>query len=240
MKRTERQRLKQDELTLFTRHARETLEERRRELTWIVVAVVVIAAGALGYLGWRNHQQGRANMLLADALAVEQARVGPPADATGAPGLAFPTEHDRAQAAAQKFKAVADAFPSTDDGIFSRYQEASNLVAVGDLSGAARAYQQVIDRAGEGIYGQMARLGLAEVQARNGQYEQAITGLKALAQRKDGPLPIDGILMQLGLAYRDAGRTADAQQTFNRLIDEFPDSPFNGDAKRERDALNKA
>ena len=33
--------------------------------------------------------------------------------------------------------------------------------------------------------------------------------------------------MQLGLTYRDAGKVADAQQTFNRLVEEYPDSPFS-------------
>ena len=81
---------------------------------------------------------------------------------------------------------------------------------------------------------------LAAAQARSGQYEQAINSYKELAQRKDGGLPVDGILMELGRVYRDAGRASDAQQTFNRLIEEFPESPFNADAKRELDALKKA
>jgi TolA-binding protein len=85
-----------------------------------------------------------------------------------------------------------------------------------------------------------ASLGLAVEQARAGQYDQAINTFKELAQRKDGPLPIDGILMQLGRTYRDAGKRDDAQQTFNRLVEEFPQSPFAGDAKRELDSLKKA
>ena len=85
----------------------------------------------------------------------------------------------------------------------------------------------------------MARLGLAEAQARAGDLEQAINTYKELSQRKDGPLPIDGILMQLGRAYREAGKPADAQQTFTRVVDEFPDSPFTGDARRELDSLKK-
>src|SRR2546428_4218975 len=99
-------------------------------------------------------------------------------------------------------------------------------MALGKAADAAREYQQVIDRAGDGIYGQMARLGLAEAQARAGQYDQAINAFKELAQRKDGPLPIDGILMELARTYRDAGKRADAQQTFNRIVAELPDSPF--------------
>jgi TolA-binding protein len=85
----------------------------------------------------------------------------------------------------------------------------------------------------------MARLGLAEAQARGGQYDQAIDTFKELSQRKDGPLPIDGILMQLGRTYLDAGKRAEAQQTFTRLVEEYPDSPFNGDAKKELDGLKK-
>ena len=92
---------------------------------------------------------------------------------------------------------------------------------------------------GDGFYGQMARLGLAEAQARAGQYDQAINAFKELAQRKDGPLPVDGILMQLGRTYLEAGKRADAQQTFNRLVEEYPESPFTADAKRELDTLKK-
>jgi TolA-binding protein len=81
---------------------------------------------------------------------------------------------------------------------------------------------------------------LAEAQARAGQYDQAINAFRELAQRKDGPLPVDGILMQLGRTYRDAGKRADAQSAFNRIVQEFPDSPFMQDAKKELDSLNKS
>src|SRR5256712_5967220 len=112
-------------------------------------------------------------------------------------------------------------------------------MALGKAADAAREYQQVIDRAGDGIYGQMARLGLAEAQARAGQYDQAINTFKELAQRKDGPLPVDGILMQLGRTYLDAGKRADAKQTFDRLVLEYPESPFSGEAKKELETLKK-
>ena len=77
------------------------------------------------------------------------------------------------------------------------------------------------------------------LQAQAGQYDQAINAFKELAQRKDGVLPIDGILMQLGRAYVGAGKPADAQQTFNRLVEEFPTSPYITDARRELDDLKK-
>src|SRR5919198_276221 len=239
MKRTERRHLKENEIEMFTRQAREAFEKRRREVTAGVAIAVVAAAVAIGYLVWRDGVQRRAHALLADAMAVQQVRVGPPAAERAPTGPSFASERDRAQAALAKFKAAADAYPSTADGIYARYQEAAIYMLLGQPQQAAATYQQVIDRAGSGIYGQMARLGLAEAQARAGQYDQAINTFKELSLRKDGPLPVDGILMQLGRTYLEAGKRAEAQQTFNRLVEEYPMSPYLADARRELDGLKK-
>jgi TolA-binding protein len=240
MKRTERQHLKENELERLTLQARELLEAKKRETTIALAAIVVIAVAAGGYFLWHNRVETHAQRLLADAMAVADARVGPPAaPGTPNPGRSFPTERDRAQAAAAKFKAAADAYPSTDAGIFARYQEAAAEMTLGDPAAAARTYQEVISRAGSSIYGQMAQLGLAEAQARAGQYDQAIKGFAELSQRKDGPLPVDGVLMQLGNTYMQAGKRAEARQTFTRLVDEYPESPFSGDARKQLDTLKK-
>jgi TolA-binding protein len=239
MKRAERQRLRQNDLGALTRQVQDVFTERKRDIAWVAAAVAIVGAAALGYWAWHQREQEGAQKLLADAMLVQEARIGPPAAATGTTGLTFPTERERAQAAVAKFKATADAYPAADAGVFARYQEASTLMVLDNPTEAAKAYQQVIDRVGNRLIGQTARLGLAAAQARSGQFDQAITAYKELAQHKDGGLPIDGILMELGRVYRDAGRANDARLTFNRLIEEFPDSPFNADAKRELDALKK-
>ena len=241
MKRTERQHLKENELRAFALQARDTIEARRRETTAIIVVAAVVAVVAIGYFAWRERVKTKAHGLLAQAMTVQDARVGPPpAPGTPAGALYFPTERERSQAALTKFKVAADAYPSTDAGIYARYQQGATALGLGDTSGAIAAYQQVIEKAGDGFYGQMARLGLAEAQARAGQFDSAINTFKELAQRKDGPLPIDGILMQLGRTYLEAGKRADAQQTFNRLVEEYPESPFTGDARKELETLKKS
>lgn len=238
MKRTERHHLKENELQRLALTARETMDARRREMMVALAVIVVIAAGAIGYVVWKQRVEGRAHGLLAEAVAVEEARIGPPAaPGTVAPGLSFPTERERAQAAVAKFKLAADAYPDSDAGIFARYKQAATNMLLGVPAEAATAYQDVIQRNGDGVYGQMARLGLAEAQARSGQFDQAINSFKELSQRKDGPLPVDAILMQLGRTYLDAGKPTEAQQTFNRIVEEYPDSPFNADAKKELESL---
>jgi predicted negative regulator of RcsB-dependent stress response len=237
MKRAERHHLKENELQSIAREVRDRFEGRQRETMYALAAVGAVAILALAFFAWRERVQTQAATLLAAAVAVKDARIGPPG--TAEQGLRFNNERERAQAALTKFKAAADAYPSTDAGLFARLQEAGTYMTLGNPAQAAAAYQQVIDKAGNAIYGQAARLGLAEAQAAQGQYDQAINAFKDLAQRKDGPLPVDGILMQLGRTYLGAGKRSDAQQTFNRLVEEFPDSPFSGEARRELDNLKK-
>jgi hypothetical protein len=103
--------------------------------------------------------------------------------------------------------------PSTP-GIAARHH-AATLVALGRTKEALQRYQEVVDRAGTSIYADMAKLGIANVQAAAGQYDTAINTYKELSGRKDSPLPVDGVLMQLGRTYAQAGKGGDARQTFS-------------------------
>ncbi|HEY3381372.1 MAG TPA: tetratricopeptide repeat protein [Vicinamibacterales bacterium] len=222
---------------------RETFEIYRKPIIAGVVAVVVVVAAVIGVLAWRSEADSQARVGLADAMAVERAQVAP-ALAPGAttppppaPAGSFPNEKARNEAALAKFMAVATQYPSADAGITARYHAAALLTLLGRQSDALQRYQEVIDRAGSSLYGEMARLGIADVQVAAGQWDKAIATYKEMSARKDGKLPVDGILMQLGRAYGAAGKPVDAKQTFKRIADEFPQSPYAADAKREMDAI---
>ena len=60
MKRAERQRLKQNDLGAFTRQVQDLVTERKRDIGWIAMAVVIIGAAGLGYWAW--HEIGRAHV----------------------------------------------------------------------------------------------------------------------------------------------------------------------------------
>jgi TolA-binding protein len=242
MKRTERHHLKENELANLAASARESIEGRGQQLTFVVVGIIAVVALVGAYFAWSGRTAGRADALLAEAMKLDDARIGPPA-APGTPaagGLSFTTERERHQTALTKFKIVADEYPDTRAGIFARYREAATFMALGSTESAGKSFQLVIDQDGDGVYGRMAKLGLAEVQAQTGQYDQAIATFKELAQQKDGPLPVDGLLMRLGRAYVDAGKRTEAEQTFNQLLSEYPDSLFAADARRELETLKRA
>jgi tetratricopeptide (TPR) repeat protein len=182
--------------------------------------------------------------MYADARITATAPVAPPPTAAVpgqpapvVPKNAFPTEAARREAALKKFEAAAAAYPSAGPGLAARLQAASLLGEMGKLPEAQKQLEELARLDGNGLYGRMAKLGIATMQIDAGHPEPAITTLTELSQRTDLEMPVDGVLMQLGRAYEKAGKTADALRTFTRIGDEFPESPYAADARAEVDRL---
>jgi len=240
MKRTERHRLKENELAHTLARVNDALSKSGREIGFAIVGLLVVAAVSGGYFIWRGRTEAAGGALLAEALTIAEAPVVPPAPPPqpGAtppapPPNSYPTEQAKLEAALPKFLDVVGRYPSTDAGLTARYQAACILAELGRAAEAQVKYQEVIDRDSSGIYGQMARLGLANLEVAGGQFDRAITIYKELTADRETRLPLDGILMQLGHAYARAGKTSDARQTFTRVVDEFPQSLYAPQAKQE-------
>ena len=245
MKTSERHQLKTNEIAGVVSDLTERFEAHRSRILWaggIAVAILVIGGG---YWSWKTQQTAKAATALSDAMAIASAPVVPPAPAAqpgqpappAPPAGSYPSAAARAQAAIAKFREVAAAYGTTEAGLAAQYQTAALLAETGNTAEAEKEFKAVVERAGTGLYGTMARLGLAEVQVRAGQFDPAIATFQELASRADADLPVDGLLMQLGRAYALSGRKAEALRAYQRVVDEFPDSLFATEARREVETL---
>lgn len=245
MKSIERHRLKENEFAHTVARAREVIDTRGRDMALLVAGVIAAVVLAFGYMAWRQSRAEKANTLLAGALAVAEAQVvTPAAPAPGSPMPVqqpgtFPTERAKHEAALPKFMQAADAYPGTDAGIAARYHAAGTLASLGRLGEAEQRYREVVDRAGSGIYGRMARLGLAQVQVAQGRFDEGIAAYQQLVTDKNSPIPVDGVLMELGRAYLKAGKKPEAARAFTRVVEEFPQSLYAADARREMEDAKK-
>jgi TolA-binding protein len=239
MKSTERHRLKENQFARGVVHARERLSSRRREIAMAIGALVLAIVAVAGFATWRASRDARANRALAEALAVAEAPVVPPA--APAPGSepplprpgTFQTEQARMEAALPKLLEAADKHPNTQAGVTARYQAAGILNALGRHADAEQQYQEVVSKAGANIYSRTGRLGLAAAQAAQGKYDSAIAIYTELSRDASAQIPVDGVLMQLGRTYVRAGRKEEAARAFTRVVEEFPESVYAADARRE-------
>jgi len=146
----------------------------------------------------------------------------------------------KAEAALPKLMDAANRYPNADAGIAARYYAASALSALGRYPEAEQRFQEVVDKAGSKIYGRTARLGVAEAQVAQGKYDPAITIYREMSTDTKADLPADGVLMALARAYVQAGRKDEAARAFTRIVDEFPQSPYVADARRELEEVKKS
>jgi TolA-binding protein len=222
------------------------MQERGRDVG--IIAIVVIAALTLagGYGWWRQSRNAKSNALLAEALTVEEAPVvAPAAPAPGSPlpvqqPGTFATDQARLETALPKLMHAADSYPGTAAGITARYHAASVLAALARYAEAEQRYKEVVDKGGSGLYGRTARMGLADVLVSQGKYDDAIKIYQEVSTDTKSQLPVDGVLMQLGRAYMKAGKKNEAAHAFTRVVEEFPQSLYAAEARREMEEAKKS
>jgi TolA-binding protein len=246
MKRQERHKLKENAFATQVLHAREAFESRRKDIVWVLVVVIVLLASVGAYAAWRQSRTSNATSLLASALAVYQAPVvplAPPAPGSPAPvqqAGTYLTEKAKLEAALPKFIEAADRYPATDAGIAARFHAAGILATLGRFAEAEQRYQEVVSRAGSTLYARTARLGVADSQVAQKKFDSAINIYTELSRDANSQLPVDGLLMQLGRACASAGRKEEAARAFKRITDEFPQSLYADDAKKELEQVRKS
>lgn len=233
MKGSERHRLKENELSHVLEDASARLQEHRNTVAMGAGAVLLVLLAGIGYWAWTTRSQNRAQALLGDAVVIMQSPVEE-AKPGAKPGAGYPTVQARAEAALAKFGEVYNTYPSTDAGIASRYYAASALAMLGRHAEAAARFQETVDRAGaNSFYGRMARLGVVEANAQAKKYDEAISAAQALVNNtSDDSIPRDALLMELGRVQAAAGKKTEAKQTLDKVIAEFPGSPYVEEAKR--------
>jgi TolA-binding protein len=233
MKSTQRHKLKENEFAHTVARTREMVEQRRKEIATVAIAVIAVSIAVGGYFVWRSSRDSKSEALLASALTIVEAPVfTPPPPAPGS---------ERAEAALPKLQAAADAYPDSDAGITARFHLAATLTALGRFAEAEQRYNEVIQKAGSrSIYRQTAKMGLGEAQLAQGKGDAAMTTFRELSTDTNSALPVDGVLMQLGRAAVAAGKSDEATRAFTRVVDEFPQSLYVSEAREKIATLKKA
>jgi TolA-binding protein len=218
-----------------TAQAVEMLLANRRRILMIAGAVVVIGAAIGGYFYFQARTYTQANAMLGAALAIDQAPIVPAPTVPGATQAAgtYPTEAARAEAAIAAFQKVIDTYPTHEIGSAARYHLGATFLALGRAADAERLFGEATSTGGSSLYAEMAKLGQVEALAAQSKYDAAIKLLTDLSGQRDGNLPLDGVLMQLARVCRKAGKVQEARAAFKRVVDEFPESGYAGEARQQ-------
>jgi len=235
MKAQERHHLKENEFATTAARVADQIAANRSTITMILGAAVVIAALVGGYFYIQSQKYNQASAMLGTALTIERSPIVAASTLPGATQTAgtYPTEAARSEAAIAAFQKTIDAYPSHEIGTAARYHLGATLLTVGRGADAQRVFAEATATGGTSLYAEMAKLGQVQALAAQNKYDEAIKTLTDLSGQRDGKLPLDGVLMELARVCRKAGKVQEARAAFKRVVDEFPESGYVGEARQQ-------
>lgn len=234
-----RKEIKRDDFAAVVGRSVEYAESHVMTLVYAIGGALLLIALAVGVYFYRKNLGQEASEALAKATAVYQA----PIQATGAKPNdpsepSFPTEAARQAKAKGMLEKVRDDYGSTDAADVAGLYLAQIAANENKLDEARKIWADFVDDHGDSLLAGETRLNLIDLDRKQGKGEQVVQDLRAMLETSDAPLPQDVVLMELGVTLEQLKRTPEAIQTYQRIVDEFPESPYRQEAQQKITALD--
>jgi hypothetical protein len=232
LKRELKQKIKEDEFKSGLEHAIEWVQAHAEQVR-LGAAAVLVAAAVLGGVAYvRSQRTQEARRAFADALETFEAPVkGELPEGQAAAGIVFASAEEKYRKAAAAFDGLERKYGTRAEGLRGRYYAALCRIELGDHAEARKALTELAGRR-DGLEPALARLALAELERRSGAVDKAVEAYRQLADDAALPLPRDQALMSLATILEDAQRNAEASAAYQRLADEYPESPYASEARQ--------
>lgn len=187
--------------------------DQHRTLVYGVIAgFVVLIAAIIGYVLYQNQQSAEAEEHFAQIVGVyEEGSYQEALDGTA--------EH-------LGLLEIADEYGGTTSGNLAHFYAADALYNLGEYERALEHFQ-AFDKP-DGFLGASAIAGEAAVYENQGDYERAAERYMRAARFFENPLSSPQYLLSAGRAYEAAGSYQEAQEAYERIKDDYPDSDLAG------------
>ncbi|MEO8430048.1 MAG: tetratricopeptide repeat protein [Acidobacteriota bacterium] len=190
----------------------------------IAVGVVILAAAFVLFRTFRENEAGRD--LSAGLAALSAPLAGSPAAASAS--RTFPTAAERDREALDHLRKAAEKKGTVAGRAAGVILAARDPKAADTADRLARAA-----RSGRGEVAAVAELDHARLLAAGGKTAEAIDRLKRAIESNDTPAPKDALMFALAEIYEQTGAAADARATYQRLVSDYPNSPYRSDARQK-------
>lgn len=228
-----RKEMKRDEVAELVERSVDYVGGHRRSLfigLGVAGGVIVLA---LAGVWWMSTRADRANELLARGLKLASAPVGvtsPKPDDPKEPS--FADEAARRAATKALFEDLSRR-PFADAADVADVYLGRIAMDEGDAARARELWQDFADSHSDHVLAGGVRRNLIALDRQQGKAAEVATQLEAMlaATGEHRPLPGDVVLVELARTYEQLGRGMDAISTYRRLAEEYPQSPYAGEAR---------
>ncbi len=216
-RRITRKQLKENEFVSVMDTLIQWFSENWRPIAAAISAVSVVALIWWGVSSWTGAKTEKASYSLSLAVSAYQ--------------TAQAEDGDLSEVRTQ-FEDVVSSFGRTDQGDMARLYIAQLDIRAGDFDAARETLVQLAGRHRSDAIGRIASLDLIHLRVASGQGAEVAKELEAMVVGKDTRLPRDVALFELGEVFISEQDTEQAREYFQKLVDEFPESPYLGQARQ--------
>jgi|HubBroStandDraft_3_1064219.scaffolds.fasta_scaffold26701_2 tetratricopeptide (TPR) repeat protein len=238
-----RKEMKRDEFANVVGRSVEYAESHTRGILLTVGAVALAVAIGFAVYGYLGHRAGRAQEALSYAMKVYAAPIEPPGGANPAKPQdpkepSFPSESARQARAKELFTAVRRDYGFSDAAAVAGIYLAEIEARQGHLDAARQLWSDFVKHHGKHMLAAEARLDLIALDRQQGKGQQVAQELRAMLDQPESPLPQDVALFELAKTLEALDKGPEAIQTYQRILDEFPQSAYRQDAQQRMSALD--
>jgi predicted negative regulator of RcsB-dependent stress response len=204
----------QDEITTSLQRFTEIAVTRKKELISGSIALVIIVLAVVGWRIYSSNRNAAAQTLLSAAI-----------NAYNDPNVKV--DKDRFSKALTEAQKAHDAYPGLPAGRIALYYVAVCQEGLGDTAKATANLQQVIQSGDPNVAG-VARFALAGIYKSHGDVQKATDLYKQLYD--NGGYSRSAAIFELAQLSEASNKIDEAKTYYQKIVTEFPDSPFRQDA----------
>ena len=234
-----RQDMKRNELSTALGKGYDYAESHGRTILMAAGAVLALALLAGLFYVYRNSQAEKASTALARAIEVYQAPIDPAAPKPDDPvSPTFADEAARQTRAKALFQELYEKHGSTVAGDIASVYLAQIAMAENQPERARELWNDFLDDNDDHLLAGQTRVNLLRLDRSQGKGQEVAQTLTAMLDEAEPPLPMDVILNELASTQEQLGKTQEAVQSYQRILDEFPQSPYAQEARQKIGALD--
>ena len=253
MSRLTREEMRRDEVREAVFSASTWFAEHIRQILIGIAAVIAVVVGVVLFLNYQEGREAEASFELSKALEVFRAEVeAPEADAAldfldappdSAPGEAgeepaaqedgddegvtFASEAERRAEARSALEAVREGYGSTTSGRLAAVYLGQIAATEGDTATARTLWTEYLEsNGGDNALAIGLQMNLYSLDRAEGRGEQLAAELRGAVATETSDLPKDVLLFELAATLDQLGDEEGARETYQRIVDEHPDSGY--------------
>lgn len=241
MTKLHRKELKQDEIGEKIKGAVEGVAHHQMQMVYAITILLAIGIIAFAWSHYEKKQQQESQALLGAALEKLDAPVGeqPATETSRKPKYTYKTETEKYTEALKDLEKVQQQYGNTPAAAMARYQAGICAFYLKDIAKAEKYLQESGRANPKNILFCLSRIALANVYTSQAKYDPALKALNEATTQNQGAVPPESLMLQLAQTYEKAGKTKEANDTYQKIVKDYKDSSAGYEAQQRLNELKE-